>query len=82
MASAVKTIHTIDGPRQCWRAVKQGRRPVGLGAPVLVRLYAEDLAKIEQLSARLGMYWNLNQFIREAVREKLANSVYTELVKT
>lgn len=80
MASATYVQFRADGTRQLMRRKKQGRRSQGLSAPVLVRLHDADAEKIKQLAAALGTYWNTNEFIRQAVREKLSNSVYTELV--
>ena len=58
----------------------QGRKPSGLGKPELYRLYAEDEEKLSILKEKLGIYYNKNEIVRQAVRLAL-ETVYTELVK-
>ena len=80
MASKTKIQHYVDGSSKKFLRKKQGRIPSGLGKPKLVRLKETDEEKINILKEKLGYYWNENEFIREAVSEKLCNSVYTELL--
>jgi hypothetical protein len=80
MASKTYTQHTVDGRSHlARRSTPQGRHGSGLGKPVLVRLYEEDLALLSQMEKALGQLFNLNQIIRDAVASK--RSVYTELLK-
>jgi len=71
-----------DGTRQVVkREAKQGRKPSGLGRIKAVRLFKESEKMLDELRVACGEYWNENEFIRMAVREKLSNNVYIELVK-
>ena len=79
MSANVYVQHTADGrSHMARRSVRQGRRPSGLGKPVLVRLYAEDEQIQDRLQERLGRFYNRNQIIRDAVAAK--RSIYTELL--
>ena len=82
MSSNYYRQHTLGGGSHiAKRAIKQGRKPTGLAAAQLVRLYAEDKEKLAQVAERLGYLYNENEIIRSAVHAHL-NSVYTELLKT
>ena len=82
MASNTFTQHYADGTSQVvWRRKKQGRRSSDLGKPQLVRLRKNDEEKMKILQERFGIYWNKNEFIRNAVSKELRSSVYTELLK-
>lgn len=81
MASNIYTRHTITGSQKFTRKGTQGRKPSGLGKPELYRLYAEDEEKLLILKEKLGMYYNKNEIVRQAVRLAL-ETVYTELLKT
>lgn len=81
MASNLYTRTTADGKTtQHTRKGTQGRKPSGLGKPELYRLYAEDEEKLSILKEKLGIYYNKNEIVRQAVRLAL-ETVYTELVK-
>ena len=80
MASKTKIQHYADGTFKEFLRKKQGRIPSGLGKPKLIRLKETDEEKMRIIKEKLGYYWNENEFIREAVSEKLCNSVYTELL--
>lgn len=80
MASKTKLQYYVDGAKKEFLRKKQGRKPSGLGKPKLIRLKEIDEKKMKALKEKLGYYWNENDFIREAVSEKLCNSVYTELL--
>ncbi len=80
MASKTVVKTFSDGSKKRFRRKKQGRIPSGLGKPKLVRLKLSDEEKIKLLKEKFGYYWNENEFIRDAVSEKLCNSVYTELL--
>jgi len=72
----------VDGTSKEVRRKKQGRKPSGLGKMKSIRLYLTDEEILQKLKDKYGVYWNENEFIRNAVHEKLCNSVYTELVNT
>lgn len=80
MASKTYIQHYADGTKKEFLRKKQGRKPSGLGKPKLIRLKETDEEKMKILKEKFGYYWNENDFIREAVSEKLCNSVYTELL--
>lgn len=80
MASKTYIQHYVDETSKEFLRKKQGRISSGLGKPKLVRLKEIDEEKMRILKEKLGYYWNENEFIREAVSEKLCNSVYTELL--
>lgn len=80
MASKTVVKTFVGGSKKEFKRRKQGRIPVGLGKPKLVRLKLSDEEKIKLLKEKFGYYWNENEFIREAVSEKLCNSIYTELL--
>lgn len=80
MASKIKIQYCSDGTCKKFVRKKQGRISSGLGKPKLVRLKEIDEKKMKRIKEKLGYYWNENEFIREAVSEKLCNSVYTELL--
>ena len=83
MASSVYVQHYYNGTsRTVRRSARQGRKPGGFGRARLVRPYQEDEAKLEKLAEKFGYCWNENQFIRDAIRDKLRNSVYAELLNT
>ena len=77
MASAYVIIDNKRYKRQ-----KQGRKPSGLSEPVKVRLYVDDLPKLDEYAKRFGYYWNFNSYIRELVHRDLSNFAPTELVNT
>jgi hypothetical protein len=82
MACNTFAQHYADGTSQVLRRrKKQGRRSSGLGKPQLVRLWNNDEEKMKILQERFGIYWNKNEFIRNAVSKELRSSVYTELLK-
>lgn len=81
MASRIGTYQTVDGKTVTFLRKKQGRKPSGLAKPINVRLLQEDMNMIRILECKMGEYWNTNEFIRDAIHQKLSNSVYTELVK-
>ena len=82
MASNTFTQHYSDGTSQILRRrKKQGRRSSGLGNPQLVRLRSEDEERMNTLQKSFGIFWNKNEFIRDAVSKELRNSVYTEMLK-
>ena len=81
MAALYYTQHTADGSHRAKRSARQGRKPSGLAKPELVRLYADDAEKLDAIGAEMGYLWNRNEFIRQAVRKALQESVYTELLK-
>lgn len=81
MASNSYMQYYADGTKKkVRRSVKQGRRPRGLTKPRLYRLYKEDEEKMKLIKDRFGYMYNENEFVRDAVHEKLINSVYTELL--
>lgn len=80
MASKTYIQYYVDRSSKKFLRKKQGRKPSGLGKPKLIRLKEIDEEKMEILKEKLGYYWNENEFIREAVSEKLCSSVYTELL--
>ena len=80
MASNTYIQHTVGGKSHlAKRSVKQGRKPSGLGKPILIRLYEEDEIIFSQMENVMGEYFNLNQTVREAVASQ--RSVYIELLK-
>ena len=82
MASKVYRQYYSDGSSQLLRRkTKQGRNPIGLGKPKLIRLYAEDEEKMKVIKEKLGYLFNENEIVRDAVH-KIIISIYTELVKT
>ena len=82
MASRTYIQSYADGTQKKFVRRKQGRKPSGLGKSKLVRLWQVDEEKMKVLKTKYGEYWNENEFIRDAVSEKLSNSVYTELLKS
>lgn len=83
MASKTYTQYYADGTSKLVRRIeKQGRKPQGLSSPQVLRLDNDVKEKLKTLAGVYGYYWNENQFIRDAVRDKLSNSVYTEFLNT
>ena len=83
MSSNLYSRITVDGKETAYtRKGSQGRKPSGLGKPFLIRLDMDSEVELIREADKLGYYWNKNDFIRSAVREKLNNSIYTELVNT
>ena len=83
MASKTYIQHYSDGTsKRVARVAKQGRKPSGLGKKREVRLYAKQDVELEQVAKQYGYYWNANEFIRDAVREKLHNFAHVELLNT
>lgn len=80
MSSKTYIQYYSNGTSKEFKRKKQGRTPLGLGKPKCIRLKKEDEDKMIILRDKLGIYWNENAFIRNAVSEKLCNSVYTELL--
>ncbi|OGZ02797.1 MAG: hypothetical protein A2390_02225 [Candidatus Liptonbacteria bacterium RIFOXYB1_FULL_36_10] len=80
MASKFYIQTCSDGRKKKIKRNKQGRKPSGLGKLKSIRLWKEDEEKLMNLRNIYGEYWNENEFIRDAVSEKLYNSVYTELL--
>jgi hypothetical protein len=80
MASKTLIRIFVDGSKKKFKRKRQGRTPSGLGKPKLIRLKLSDEEKIKLLKEKFGYYWNENEFIRDAVSEKLCNSVYIELL--
>jgi len=80
VSSNTYTRHTITGTRTYSRKGSQGRKPSGLGKPELYRLYVEDEKKLLILKEKLGLYYNKNEIVRQAVHLAL-ETIYTELVK-
>ena len=82
MSSNTYTQRTADGQcKQYRRSTRQGRRPLGLGKPKLVRLHDETESKLEFIKSKLGYLYNENQIVLEAVR-KTVDLIYTELLNT
>lgn len=82
MSSLIGTQAHVDGTvTRFKRAKKQGRKPLGLGKPKLVRLYDETEDKLKVIKEKLGYMYNENEIVREAVKKKV-DLIYTELLKT
>ena len=81
MASKTYVQYYADGTSKEFRRKKQGGKPSGLGKLKSTRLYPTDETLLNRLKEKFGVYWNENEFIRNAVHDKLCNSVYTELLK-
>jgi len=84
MASNIYTQYYADGSsRKLKRLIKQGRKPSGLGKLKKIRLSKYDEEKLMILKERLGIYYNENEIVRNAVRKYLLdNSIPLELVKS
>jgi hypothetical protein len=82
MASKTVIRRYADGTSKEYRRKKQGRKPAGLAKAQLVRLYSDSKEQMNRLADVYGYCWNENEFIRDAVREKLSNSIYIELYKS
>jgi hypothetical protein len=68
---ATKITHPdITGQRYV-RTFTTGRKPLGLGKPVIRRLYKADEAILAEMKIEMGYLYNESQIVRDAVHAYL-----------